>query len=143
MVNGFMVIVILFFGYALYVIFKQRQLSEIQKNFINNLTHEFKTPISAIRLSAQVLEDPKIIEHPQRLAKYVTIVNEQTQRLTSQVEKVLQMASVEKKIIQLDKKEIELNAFIEKTVEEFRNSQEINEEVIQLTMLQKESYNFV
>ena len=124
MVNGFLLLVILFFGYTLYVIFRQRQLSEIQKNFINNLTHEFKTPIAAIRLSAKVLEDPAIIDHPKRLTEYARIVGEQTQRLTLQVEKVLQMASVEKKIIQLEKKAIPLNEFMEKTIDEFKSSQD-------------------
>ncbi|RKD86051.1 sensor histidine kinase [Mangrovibacterium diazotrophicum] len=135
MVNGFLIIVILFFGYTLYVIFRQRQLSEIQKNFINNLTHEFKTPIAAIRLSAKVLEDPKIIEHPRRLTEYARIVGEQTQRLTSQVEKVLQMASLEKKIIELDKTEIHLNEFVEKTITDFKSSQETAVDFIQFEKL--------
>ncbi|WP_372776273.1 sensor histidine kinase [Mangrovibacterium sp.] len=139
MVNGFLLLVILFFGYTLYVIFRQRQLSEIQKNFINNLTHEFKTPLSAIRLSSKVLEDPKIIDHPKRLTEYARIIGEQTQRLTIQVEKVLQMASVEKKIIQLDRQEIQLNNFIEKTIDEFRSSQETEINFIRLETLPQET----
>ncbi|MFV0377374.1 MAG: sensor histidine kinase [Mangrovibacterium sp.] len=133
MVNGFLLLVILFFGYTLYIIFKQRRLSEIQKNFINNLTHEFKTPIAAIRLSAKVLENPKIAEHPQRLNQYARIVGEQTQRLTLQVEKVLQMASVEKSIMSLDLKEVELNWFVQKTIGEFKSSQENGGEFIRFT----------
>lgn len=130
MVNGFLLLVILFFGYTLYIIFQQRRLSEIQKNFINNLTHEFKTPIAAIRLSAKVLEDPKIADHPQRLNQYARIVGEQTQRLTLQVEKVLQMASVEKSIMSLDLKEIELNEFVRKTISEFKSSQDNSDDFI-------------
>jgi len=134
-VNGFLIIVILFFGYTLYVIFRQRQLSEIQKNFINNLTHEFKTPLSAIRLSARVLEDPNIVNHPKRLNEYAKIVGEQTQRLTLQVEKVLQMASLQKKIIQLEKTEIELNDFLQKTVKDFQESQDNSVDFIELEKL--------
>ncbi|WP_423129166.1 sensor histidine kinase [Gaoshiqia sp. Z1-71] len=122
-VNGFLLIVILFFGYTIYVIFKQRRLSEVQKNFINNLTHEFKTPIASIDLSAKVLADPRIINHPRRLEEYSKIIGEQTQRLSSQVEKVLQMATIEKKKIQLDLREIKLAEFIEKTIDEFKTSQ--------------------
>ena len=122
-VNGFLLIVILFFGYTLYVIFKQRRLSEIQKNFINNLTHEFKTPIASIDLSSKVIQDPAIIEHPKRLQKYVTIIGEQTQRLSLQVDKVLQMASIEKQQLQLDYQDIELNHFIQKSIEDFKTSQ--------------------
>lgn len=139
MVNGFLLIVILFFGYTLYIIFKQRRLSEIQKNFINNLTHEFKTPIAAIRLSAKVLEDPKIIEHPRRLNEYARIVGEQTQRLTLQIEKVLQMASVEKSIISLDLKEINLNEFLQKTISDFKLSQENIDDFIEF-IPSKEGY---
>ena len=69
--TGILLFVILFFGYALYVIIKQQRLSEIQKNFINNLTHEFKTPIASIELAANVLSNPNIIEQPERLREYV------------------------------------------------------------------------
>ena len=125
-VNGFMLIVILFFGYTLYVIFKQRRLSEIQKNFINNLTHEFKTPIAAIDLSAKVLGDPKIINHPKRLEEYSKIISEQTLRLSSQVEKVLQMASIQKQKIQLEKEQLDLSVFIKKCIADFKASQNGN-----------------
>ncbi len=136
--NGFLLIVIMFFGYTLYVIFKQRQLSEIQKNFINNLTHEFKTPIAAIRLSAKVLEDPKIVEHPRRLTEYARIVGEQTDRLTSQVERVLQMASIEKNVIDLEKKELQINEFVEKTINDFKGSLEGESDFISLKKLDKD-----
>jgi two-component system phosphate regulon sensor histidine kinase PhoR len=126
-VNGFLFIVILFFGYTLFVIFKQRRLSEVQKNFINNLTHEFKTPIASIDLSAKVLADPRIIDHPKRLSEYSRIIGEQTQRLSSQVEKVLQMASLERKQLELESKEIELNNFVQKSIDDFKTSQNGNE----------------
>lgn len=129
-VNGFLFIVILFFGYTLFVIFKQRRLSEIQKNFINNLTHEFKTPIASIDLSAKVIADPKIIEHPKRLKEYSTIIGEQTQRLSAQVDKVLQMASIEKQQLHLDAQKIELNDFIRKSIDDFKTSQNGNKYAI-------------
>ncbi len=119
----FMIIVLVFFGYTIYVIFKQRQLSEIQKNFVNNLTHEFKTPISAIKLSARVLENPGVFEHPDRVQRYVTIINEQTQRLTQQVERILQIASLDKADIQLSFEKVELNSFVKSAVDEFKNGQ--------------------
>ncbi|MEL7585368.1 MAG: HAMP domain-containing sensor histidine kinase [Prolixibacteraceae bacterium] len=126
-VNGILFIVILFFSYTLYVILKQRQLSEVQKNFINNLTHEFKTPIASIDLSARVLADPAIVHQPKRLEKYSAIIGEQTQRLSLQVEKVLQMASIEKKKLQLEKQEIDLTEFLHKCIEEFKNGQNGND----------------
>jgi len=68
--TGLLLVVVIFFGYTLSVIIRQRQLSEIQKNFINNLTHELKTPISSIALSANVIADKKILQNPERLFEY-------------------------------------------------------------------------
>lgn len=121
--NVILFFVVIFFGYALYVIIKQKQLSEIQKNFINNLTHEFKTPIASIDLAAKVLSNPKICEQPDRLAEYVRIVGQQNKRLSAHVEKLLQMATIEKTKLQLNLEQIELNGFIRESVQEFRNSQ--------------------
>jgi two-component system phosphate regulon sensor histidine kinase PhoR len=121
--NGILFFVVIFFGYALYVIIKQKQLSEIQKNFINNLTHEFKTPIASIELASKVLANPKICEQPERLAEYVKIVGQQNKRLSAHVEKLLQMATIEKTKLQLNLEEIELNQTISESVQEFKNSQ--------------------
>ena len=124
--TALLLIVLVFFGYSLYTIIKQRRLSEVQKNFINNLTHEFRTPIASISLAAKVISEPKIIEQPHRLSDYAKIILEQNKRLSSQVEKVLQMASIEKKKLQLKIDPIELNSFIEKTTGEFKSSQNGN-----------------
>lgn len=123
LLNGILFFVVIFFGYALYVIIKQKQLSEIQKNFINNLTHEFKTPIASIDLAAKVLSNPKIIEQPERLAEYVRIVSQQNKRLSAHVEKLLQMATIEKTKLQLNMEQVELKSFIAESVLEFKNSQ--------------------
>jgi two-component system phosphate regulon sensor histidine kinase PhoR len=123
LLNGILFFVVIFFGYALYVIIKQKQLSEIQKNFINNLTHEFKTPIASIDLAAKVLSNPKISSQPERLAEYVKIVDQQNKRLSAHVEKLLQMATIEKTKLQLNLDQIELNSFITESIAEFRNSQ--------------------
>ncbi|KOH44511.1 sensor histidine kinase [Sunxiuqinia dokdonensis] len=132
-VNGFLLIVILFFGYTLLVIFKQRRLSEIQKNFINNLTHEFRTPIASIDLSSKVIADPRILDHPNRLREYSNIISEQTQRLSAQVDKVLQMASIEKQRLELDLTMIELNQFVQKSISDFKTSQNGNQYAINFT----------
>lgn len=121
--NAVLFFVVIFFGYAMYVIIKQKQLSEIQKNFINNLTHEFKTPIASIELASKVLENPRICEQPERLAEYVRIIGQQNKRLSAQVEKLLQMATIEKTKLKLNLEQIELNTFISESVQEFRNSQ--------------------
>lgn len=94
--SAVLLVVIFFFIYTLLVILKQRRLSEVQKDFINNMTHEFKTPISTIAISSEVLKDPSIVHHPERLLNYSTIIQSEARRLQQQVERVLQMAHVEK-----------------------------------------------
>jgi two-component system phosphate regulon sensor histidine kinase PhoR len=116
---------LVFWIYRLFI-FKQRQLSEIQKNFINNLDHEFKTPIASIGLSAKVLENPSISEQPERLHEYAKIISQQNKRLSAQVEKLLQMASIERTKLQLNIQKIELCTFIPDTIQEFKNSQNGN-----------------
>jgi two-component system, OmpR family, phosphate regulon sensor histidine kinase PhoR len=121
--TSLLVVVLTFFGYAMWVIIRQRQLSEIQKTFINNLTHELKTPISSIGLAAQVLNDKNIIQNPDRLFSYVRIINEQSLRLAGNVEKVLNLVSLEKNKLQLIKEEIDLSRFIEGTTGRFMQSE--------------------
>lgn len=118
-----LIVVLTFFGYSIWVIIKQRQLSEIQKIFINNLTHELKTPISSIGLAAHVISNEKIVETPARLFNYVKIINEQSDRLAKNVEKVLSLAALEKNKIQLAKEKISLGTFIQATVSRFKESE--------------------
>ena len=105
--TGLLLIVVLFFGYTLSVIIRQRQLSEIQKNFINNLTHELKTPISSIALSANVINDKSILKRPNGFLNIPKLFMEQNNRLSKNVEKVLNLAALEKNKIRLNLEKIE------------------------------------
>jgi two-component system, OmpR family, phosphate regulon sensor histidine kinase PhoR len=109
-------VVIFFFVYTLFVILKQRRLSEIQRDFINNMTHEFKTPISTIAISAEVLKDPRIIHTPERLLNYTTIIQNENNRLKQQVERVLQMARLDKEEIGLKKELLDVHEIIREAV---------------------------
>ncbi len=120
--SGLLLIIVLFFGYTLMVIVRQRQLSEVQKNFINNLTHELKTPISSIALAADVINDQKIIMSSQRLFKYARIIREQNKRLSKNVEKVLNLASLEKNRIHLNREEFVLTELLTEIIEQFEQS---------------------
>lgn len=111
-----MLIVIFFFVYTLLVILKQRRLSEIQKDFINNMTHEFKTPISTIAISTAVLKDPSIVQAPERLLNYATIIENENFRLKQQVERVLQMARLEKEDIGLKKERQDVHGLIQEAI---------------------------
>ena len=106
--TALMLLTVLFFIYSIFVILRQKQLSELQRDFINNMTHEFKTPISTINISTDVfLKNEKIREDP-RLNRYAGIIKEQVLRLNTQVEKVLQLAKIERDNIELNVEEIDM-----------------------------------
>ncbi len=99
---------ILFLVYAMSVIFRQKQLSELQRDFINNMTHEFKTPISTINISTDVFLQSPIVQNDARLARYAQIIKEQIIRLNTQVEKVLQLAKIERDNLTLNIEEVDV-----------------------------------
>ncbi|MBY0434172.1 MAG: HAMP domain-containing histidine kinase [Cyclobacteriaceae bacterium] len=117
--SAVMLVVIFFFIYTLFVILKQRRLSEVQKDFINNMTHEFKTPISTIAISTEVLKDPGIIHTPERLLNYATIIQNENQRLKQQVERVLQMAQLDKDDIGLKKELLDAHELLRSAVNNY------------------------
>lgn len=108
-----LLVVIVFFAYTLFVILKQKRLSEIQKDFINNMTHEFKTPIATIAVSAEVLKSPDIIKQPERLLNYTTIIENENKRLKQHVERVLQMAKLDKESIELKREPVNLHEVVQ------------------------------
>lgn len=107
---------IFFFAYAILVILRQKRLSEMQKDFIDNMTHEFKTPISTIKISAEVLKNSEELKDNDRLQRYTGILQEQNQRLNDQVEKVLNIARVERKSFELQKEAIQINDLLKSII---------------------------
>jgi two-component system phosphate regulon sensor histidine kinase PhoR len=107
---------ILFFIYSIFVILRQQRLSEMQKDFINNMTHEFKTPISTIRVSSDVFLNNEVIQKDPRLYKYATIIKEQNIRLDKQVEKVLQLANIEGDSFELHKENVDIHNLIDEVL---------------------------
>lgn len=110
---------LVFFAYAIFIILKQKRFSEIQKDFINNMTHEFKTPVSTIGISANVLSKPDIALNPERLKNYAGIILDQNKRLENQIEKVLQLARLEKNKIELNIEKIDLTKLIKEVAQNF------------------------
>jgi two-component system phosphate regulon sensor histidine kinase PhoR len=107
-----LLIVLGFFTYTIFVILRQKQLNEIKNDFVNNMTHEFKTPISTIALSSDVLMRDDIIFKPDRLKHYATIISEENKRLKTQVESVLQVSLIESHKLKLKLKTIDLHDLI-------------------------------
>ncbi len=90
--TGAVLLVVIFFGYTLWVVLRQRRLTEIQRDFINTITHELQTPVATIQIAAGVLQDAAIIHQPDRLARYARILQEESGRLQRQINNVLQVA---------------------------------------------------
>jgi len=110
--SSIILVIIIFFAYTISIILKQKRLSEIKNDFINNITHEFKTPISTISLSADVLLGSNIAQEPERLKNYAGIIKEENNRLKNQVDKVLQLATLDKDKLRLEDEEIDLHELI-------------------------------
>jgi len=118
--SGILLVTVLFFLYSMFIIMRQKRLSEMQKDFINNMTHEFKTPISTIHISAEVfMKSPEIADNP-RLLQYATIIQEQNQRLNKQVEKVLQLAKIERDNFKLNLEELDLHEVVKGILQGFK-----------------------
>lgn len=116
MTSGVLIFLVLFFIYALFIVFAQKSVTQVQREFINNMTHEFKTPLSTISVIQQVISDPDIVKTPQRLATYAQIIGVETRRLNDQVEKVLNISKLEKKQFELHLEEIDVHEVIEQVV---------------------------
>ena len=115
----FTFVLLVTFIFTIYIIFRQKKLTEIKNDFINNMTHEFKTPISTISLAAQMLKDPAVGKSPAMFQHISGVINDETKRLRFQVEKVLQMSMFEKQKATLKMKEVNANDLIAGVVNTF------------------------
>jgi len=109
-------IAILSLIYVLFALLKQQRLSAMQKDFINNMTHEFKTPISSINIASDAFLKDKDVQQDQRLLKYATIIKTQNAKLNNHVEKILNIAKLEKDHLVLESDQIDLKEIIHEEV---------------------------
>jgi two-component system phosphate regulon sensor histidine kinase PhoR len=112
----FTTIILLTFGMTLYYIQKQKKLSDIKSDFINNMTHEFKTPIATINLASDTMSSPKVMGNENQVKYYLDIIRQENKRMNNQVEKVLQMALIENQDFQLDFVKTDIHTIIENTI---------------------------
>jgi two-component system phosphate regulon sensor histidine kinase PhoR len=111
-----LLVVLILFGASLYYFYRQKFLNEIQKDFIHNFTHEFKTPVAVISLAADVLKNPSITEKPDKLATYAGIVEYQADYLQSQTEKLLHFAYTESRQLHFTKEKVNMHELIREAV---------------------------
>jgi len=105
------------FGYAVYTIITQKKISEIKNDFINNMTHEFKTPISTVALACEALQDEDVKKNDTFSKRYISIIEAENKRLGMQVEKVLQMATLEKKDFKMKLEKLDVHDVIDRALE--------------------------
>lgn len=117
---AFTFILLIIFVYTIIVAFRQKKLTEMKNDFINNMTHEFKTPISSISLAAQMLNDQSVRKSPMMLQQISTVITDETKRLRFQVEKVLQMSMFDRQKATLKLEEVDANAAIFNIVNTFK-----------------------
>lgn len=108
----FTIILLITFIFTIVTLFRQKRLSEMKNDFINNMTHELKTPVSTISLASQMLKDESITKSPEVFKHVTGVINDETKRLSFQVEKVLQMSLFDKQRTTLKLKEVDANDLV-------------------------------
>ncbi len=112
-----MLVVLVLYGYSAFTILQQKKYSELQKDFINNMTHEFKTPISSILIASNFLDKQEPILQDEKLKKYTELITQQAFKLNGHVEKILHLAKSDSKPLLLQKTTINLSQAIQSVVE--------------------------
>ncbi|MBL0063890.1 MAG: HAMP domain-containing histidine kinase [Bacteroidetes bacterium] len=113
----FTLIILFGFAYTIQVIFRQKKLSDIKTDFINNMTHEFKTPIATISLAVDSIKDPRVVANPEKMNYFTRIIREENKRMNVQVEHVLQMAQLEKGELNIRHEPVNVHDVIQKAVD--------------------------
>jgi two-component system, OmpR family, phosphate regulon sensor histidine kinase PhoR len=113
----FVVIILVTYTSALKQLIMQKQISEIKTDFINNMTHEFKTPIATINLALDAIKNPKIIDDKEKVQKYLQMIKDENKRMHAQVENVLRISKLERNELNIDKEPQELTQFIEDAID--------------------------
>ncbi|MEP5339463.1 MAG: HAMP domain-containing sensor histidine kinase [Algibacter sp.] len=112
----FTLVIIIAYGSSLYQLVKQRKIGQIKTDFINNMTHEFKTPIATINLALDAIKNPKIIDDKEKVLRYLRMIKEENKRMHAQVENVLRISKLEKNELNISKERVELHDLVEDAI---------------------------
>ena len=115
----FTLIIILTFSSTIYYMLRQKRLSEIKTDFLNNVTHEFKTPIATISLAVDSMTNPKVLASEEKVKRYSTIIKEENKRMNAQVENLLQMSLLDRKEFELKEDELDVHVILKKIIQRF------------------------
>ena len=112
----FTTIIIIAYTSAIYQLIKQRKISQIKTDFINNMTHEFKTPIATINLALDAIRNPKVIGDEEKVKRYLKMIKDENKRMHAQVENVLRISKLEKNELNINKDKVELHDIVEDAI---------------------------
>lgn len=113
---GFTLFIIASFAYTIFSILRQKRLSEVKTEFINNMTHEFKTPLATISIASDSINHPDVIDNPEKIKHFTNLIKEERKRLNMHVERVLQAARLEKGEIHFNLGQVDINDLIHEAV---------------------------
>ena len=112
----FTMIIIIGYMSAVYQLIQQRKISQMKSDFINNMTHEFKTPIATINLALDAIKNPKIFNNKAKVRDYISMIKEENKRMNAQVENVLRISKLQKKQLIISKDRLQLHELIEDAI---------------------------
>lgn len=112
----FTMIIIIGYMSAVYQLIQQRKISQMKSDFINNMTHEFKTPIATINLALDAIKNPKIFNNKAKVWDYISMIKEENKRMNAQVENVLRISKLQKKQLIISKDRLQLHELIEDAI---------------------------
>ncbi len=118
--SGILILILLIYVYSIFTILQQKKYSELQRDFINNMTHEFKTPLSSILIASNYLYKQDKIRSDEKLGKYTSIIIDQSNKLNNHIEKILNIARSDNAPLVLEKKDIQLLPLIQSVIENIR-----------------------
>ena len=113
---SFILVIIVAFSSSLYQLVRQKKISEIKTDFINNMTHEFKTPIATINLALDSIKNPKILKNHDKVLRYIKMIRDENKRMHGQVENVLRISRLEKNQIEINKDAVDFHDVIEDAI---------------------------
>ncbi len=116
----FTILILFVFSYTVFIIFKQKKISQMKTDFVNNMTHEFKTPIATISLATDSILTPVIFNDKEKIRKFINIIKEENSRLLNQVENVLQIAKLDKRKIELSLTEVDVHEILDETIQHLK-----------------------
>ena len=143
----FTIIIIIGYMSAVYQLIQQRKISQMKSDFINNMTHEFKTPIATINLALDAIKNPKIFDNKDKVNAYLSMIKEENKRMNAQVENVLRISKLQKKQLMISKDRVQLHELIldaithlELIVENRKGYIKTNFKAIKASILANDSY---